>query len=206
MDITEKIKSEAASLFLRYGIKSITMDDIARSLGISKKTIYQSYKDKNEIVLMVARDFLENESLRISEIYKSKSNAIEKLSMFSSMMRETFTKINANVLFDLKKYYSDAWNYYLKFKQEVFYQSIIQLLEQGIEEGFFRKELNKEVIAKIRLEQVQWIFDEEIFPPDQFDFKEVQIQIFEHFIYGIVTPKGYELLEKYAKNNLSYEA
>jgi AcrR family transcriptional regulator len=205
MEITDKIKTEAASLFLRYGIKSITMDDIARSLGISKKTIYQSYKDKNEIVLMVARDFLDSESGRIRKIYASKSNAIEKLTMFSAMMRETFTKINANVLFDLKKYYPDAWNYYLSFKQDVFYKSILQLLSQGIEEGFFRKELNTEVIAKIRLEQVQWIFDDQIFPPDHFNFKDVQIQIFDHFIYGIVTPKGYKLLEKHAKNNLSYE-
>ena len=199
MDISEKIKSESAALFLRYGIKSITMDDISRSLGISKKTIYQSFKDKNEIVCMVAKDFLEQESASISDIYKSRSNAIEKLYMFSAMMRETFSKINSNVLFDLKKYYPDAWDFYIRFKHDVFYNSIITLLNQGIREGFFRKELNPDVIAKIRLEQVQWIFDDQIFPPDQFDFKEVQLQIFEHFVYGIVTPKGFELLEELAK-------
>ena len=77
------------------------------------------------------------------------------------------------------------------------FKMIVDNLTRGIKEGNFRNDINIEILSRLRVEQVQICFDQKIFPRDQFEFKEVQMQIFDHFLFGIVTPKGKSLYEKY---------
>ena len=198
-EIKNKIVESAEGLFLKYGIKSVTMDDIAKDLAISKKTIYQFFKDKTEVVNSVARNHLEKERQEIEEIHAKAENIIEELIMMTRCMRDNHMRINPAVFLDLKKYYKSAWQIYLKYKNSVFYQSIVKSLERGIREGYFRKNIDIEILATIRLELIQLSFNDEIFPRDKFNFIEVQNQISDHFINGILTTKGKELLENYNK-------
>jgi len=194
-DIAEKIIESAEGLFLKYGIKSVTMDDIAKDLAISKKTIYQFFKDKTEIVVKVAQSHMEREKQQIEEVHSRSANIIEELIMMTRCMKENHMKTNPSVFVDLRKYYKKGWQVYLEYKNKVFYKSILSSLKRGIKEGVFRPDINVEILATMRLELIQLSFNDEIFPREKFDFTEVHQQLSEHFIYGILTVKGKELLE-----------
>ncbi len=177
------------------------MDDISRELSISKKTIYQYFRDKNEIVCKVTDAYLKNEKEKMDKIKAEANDAIEQLYGYSSCIRDLFGKINPVVLYDLRKYYKKAWQIYLNYKNEVFYHSIISTLNDGIREGFFRRDIDVEVLAVLRLEEFQLTMDQSLYPVEKFDLKNVQIQLFNHFIYGIVTEAGYKKLNHYFKNH-----
>lgn len=201
MDIKEKILAQSTDLFLRYGIRSVTMDTIAKELGISKKTIYQYFKDKNEIVETITRLYLENEKALFCKIKQSSNDSIEELVNVTRCLRETMANMNPSLLYDLKKYHYKAWNMFLEYKENVFKESIKSSIQKGIEEGNFRPEINPDIIAIMRFEQVQMAFDSDIFPVNRFDFREVQMQLFMHFVFGIVTEKGKEKYIKYLHEN-----
>lgn len=199
-DNKEEIVETAEDLFMAYGVRSVTMDDISRKLAISKKTIYSHYKDKDEIVQIVTRRFLDREKQMMIEMKEKSYDAIHELMMVSKYIREHLQNINPSALSDLEKYYRHAWNIYLKFKEKVFLQAITETLERGIREGYFRKDINVEILSLLRIEEAQMIFNNKIFPREKFDFMEVQMQLFTHFIRGIVTPEGAELIKKYTKD------
>lgn len=187
-------------------MRSVTMDDISKGLGISKKTIYQYYSDKDEIVTRATQHMLEQEHDEIRGISEDSENAIDELFNISRCIRKNVTNINPSILFELQKYHTKAWEIYLDFKEHAFKMTITQNLERGIKEGFFRKEIDIEVLAVMRLEQFQMIFDQRIFPNTKFDFAKVQTQILEHFIYGILTEKGRALYEEKVANTSEKEA
>jgi TetR/AcrR family transcriptional regulator, cholesterol catabolism regulator len=200
MDIKFNILSATAELFMRYGIRSVTMDTIAKELAMSKKTIYQYFKDKNEIVEQVTILHLENEKKMFEDVKTSSKNSIEELIKVSKCLGNSLATINPSLLYDLQKFHPKAWQKYLEYKEKVFRSGILHSLRKGMEEGFYRPEINPEIIATIRLEQVQIAFDQRIFPVAKFDFKEIQMEIFTHFVYGIVTEKGRELYISYLGN------
>ena len=200
METQNRIIQAAMELFIRYGIRSVSMDDIARQLSISKKTLYQHFKDKEEIINVATRKHMEMEKEEYEEIFQSSKNAVDELAQISKCMRRDFRDINPSVLYDLKKYHHQAWNIWLDFKDNYIIDSMVRNLHKGIEEGYFRKEIDPETLAIFRLEQVQLAFDERIFPRDRFDLRDVQIKLFDHFVHGIVTEKGRQLWEEYTKS------
>lgn len=197
MEIKEKIIAGAGELFTRYGVRSVSMDDIARQLSVSKKTIYQYFKDKDEIVTMAMHAHMEREKQEYEEIASCSHNALEELSKVCSCMRKDFKDMNPSLLFDLQKYHPDAWNVWLQFKNEHIKNQIVRNLKRGVEEGYFRKEIDPEFLAILRVEQVQLIFDNQIFPADLFNLKEAQMKLMDHFVHGLVTEKGRKLYMSY---------
>ena len=105
--------------------------------------------------------------------------------------------MNPTLLFDLQKYHPKAWNIWLNHKNKFIRESVVRNLKQGVEEGYFRPEMNLDIIAAMRIELVELAFDDEIFPTSKFKVSEVQMQIFDHFVYGLVTEKGRKLYQKY---------
>jgi TetR/AcrR family transcriptional regulator, cholesterol catabolism regulator len=189
-EIKQIIIGKAEELFLRYGIKSVTMDDIAHELSISKKTIYQYFTDKDELVIMVTRAHLEKEKEEIEKTRSQARNTIEEFMMLSQCIKESHMKMNPVVFWDLKKYYYQAWQIFEEYKSGVFFDSIKSSLIRGIKEGFFREDINVDVLAALRLEQIQMSFNDKIFPPEKYDIAEVQKQLYEHFVHGVLTEKG----------------
>jgi TetR/AcrR family transcriptional regulator, cholesterol catabolism regulator len=201
LDNKEKLLKGAEELFLRYGLRSVSMDDIARHLGVSKKTIYQYFADKDEVVATVAKGQMENQRKQFDEIAKKSKNAVEELVNISFCIKETMRNINPSLLFDMQKYHPKSWNEWLKFKHKFIRENIVRSLQQGIEEGYFREDLDVDIIATLRLEQVQMAFDNTLFPRDKYSVPEIQLQIFDHFIHGLFTEKGKKLYQKYKQHN-----
>jgi len=175
------------------------MDEIARHLGISKKTLYQYYVDKDDIVASTTQDHLVSEKKQFDQIAEESVNSVEELVKLSHCLRENLKGMNPSLLFDLQKYHHKAWNIWIEFKTKFIRESVVRNIKRGIEQGLFRPELNPDILAVVRIETVQLGFDDQLFPRDKFNLPEVQMQILEHFIHGLLTDKGRKLFLKYKK-------
>ena len=195
-EVKQKIIKGAESLFMKYGVRSISMDDIARHLSVSKKTLYQHFEDKEDIVTIACLSYIETITKDFERIEKSSENAIDELSRISVRLRRHVEDMNPSLLFDLQKYHPKAWNVWLDHKRKFIRESVVRNLKQGIIEGYFRPEMDLEVVAAMRLELVQLPFDETIFPTGKFNVPDVQMQIFDHFVYGLLTDKGRKQYQK----------
>jgi AcrR family transcriptional regulator len=197
----QRIITEASELFKKYGIKRITVDDIAKHLGISKKTLYLHFADKKDLVTVCTRHILETEQKVFDEIKETSKDAIEEITNISVHLKKVLRSINPVMLYDLKRFYSSGWSAYCNYTDTYIKDSLTDSLEKGIAQGVFRKEMNVEIIAKMRMEQMQTGFDLDIFPLEKFDFSEVQMQLLDHFIHGIITLKGFELMQQYKQQD-----
>lgn len=202
MSQTERIIEGSLELFLQAGIKSVTMDDIAKHLGMSKKTIYQVFKDKNELVIALIKKRLEDDEKDMAEIIGKSSNVIEEMINMMKCSEEIFSRANPIVIHDLQKYHPEAWKEFQNFKSEVIVRTLEELLTKGITQGYIRPDIDVKVIARMRVMQVEMGFNTSIFPANEFNIWKVQQQLLEHFNFGICTLKGYKLLDEYKTAHL----
>lgn len=193
----KNILKEVGDMFMTYGVRSISMDDIARHLGMSKKTLYQYFKDKSELVERVTEEYIRERQDEYDDATKDAVNAIEELHLISICIRKHFRELNPSLVFDLKKFYPSAWNVFLDYERKTVYESVKSNLERGKQEGYFREEINTEILALLRVEQIHMSFDPSVFPKDRFDFTQVQMEMFDHFVFGLLTDKGQTLYKKY---------
>jgi AcrR family transcriptional regulator len=201
VNIKDKIQKGAEDLFMRYGVRSISMDDIARHLSVSKKTLYQHFSDKEDIVTVTCNSQLSRHAEEFLAIRKTAKNAIDELVLLSVCLKRNMQDINPSLLYDLQKYHPKAWSAWMNHKNQFIRETVVRNLKQGIEEGYFRPEMDAEVIASLRLEMVQLAFNEEIFPRERFRLPDVQMQIFDHFVFGLLTGKGRKLYLKCKQEN-----
>jgi AcrR family transcriptional regulator len=197
MDVKERILLKADELFNRYGVRSVSMDDIAAGLGMSKKTLYQYYADKEELVSAVFVTFLQQNRERCLGDKKKAENPIHEVFLAFDMMRETFSQMNPVVVFDLQKYHPAVYRKVHEHKYSFLYQIIKSNLEQGIKDELYRPELDTDVIARFRIESVMLAFNSEIFPNNRTHLVHIEEQITDLVLYGISTPKGQKLIQKY---------
>ncbi len=198
----ERILEGVDELFFRHGIRRVTMDDIAQHLSISKKTIYQHFKDKDEIVLKVVRRFFNHQKVLMDKFHQQAQNVIHEIVLISEYWRACVSAINPLMLFDLHKFYTKAWQIYLDFKKEEL-GVIEKTLQKGVDEELFRPNIDPHILAVLRIETVELTFDEEIFPRRKFSAQQVQDQVFEQFLYGILTQKGRRLYEQYTNKPIA---
>jgi AcrR family transcriptional regulator len=196
LEIKDKILKGTQDLFMRYGVRSISMDDIARHLSVSKKTLYQHFADKEDLVTAVSKAHLESERKIYESLRDGSINSIEHLAKIAVCMRKEMENLNPALLFDIQKFHPKAWSVWINFKKGVI-QEIVNNLNLGKREGYVREEVIPEIHAIVRTELVQLVFNEEIFPRNKFKLSELQTQIFDQFVYGIVTDKGRKLYQKY---------
>ncbi|MDP9081506.1 MAG: TetR/AcrR family transcriptional regulator [Bacteroidota bacterium] len=201
MSQIERIIQGGEELFLTAGIKSVTMDDIAKHLGMSKKTIYQFFKDKNELVIALVKKKLKEDEDQIAEIMSKSGNVIEELINMMKCSEDIFSRINPIVIHDMQKYHPDAWSEFQKFKADVLISTLEELLTKGMMQGYIRPDIDVRIIARMRVSQVEMGFNTSIFPMAEFNPWKVQVQFLEHFNYGICTLKGYKLLNQYKNIN-----
>lgn len=197
MEMKERILTKAEELFCRYGIKSITMDEIANQLGISKKTIYLSFADKDELVLEVFSAYMNESKQHCVKDRQMADNAVHEIFLAMDMTDGLLTALNATILFDLEKYHPNTYNKFRAFKHDFLYDVISQNLQRGINEELFRAEINVDIITRMRLGTVMISMNSEIFPTGKYKLLEVENEIQMHFLYGIATAKGVKLIQKY---------
>lgn len=201
MEVKDRIIKETEQLFLRYGVKSVTMDEVARQLSISKKTIYQFFKDKDELVATVTQYHLETREKVMIEISEAATDPIDEVLKISDHIRQSFEGINPTLLFDVQKFHPKAWQIFQDHKVRCIMDSLISNLKKGIDQGYYRKDLDVEIISILRMEQIQMAFNPFIFPPNKYDVQKVQLQFIDHFLHGICTLKGHKLINKYKHIN-----
>lgn len=201
--VRERILDKAQELFFRYGVKSVTMDDIARELGISKKTIYQHFEDKNAMVFAGVEHHFECDRTLAEQMQIEAPDPIAEVVMASEMMRQTMSGMNPTAIFDIKKYYPKAWDLFSKYKKEFILELVKKNLRKGVDMGLYRPSVNVEVIARLRLEQIEMGLDPYLFPLGQFNPLDTQLELLDHFLRGIVTPQGLNLYEIYLEKQLS---
>lgn len=197
METKDRVLQGAEELFFKYGIKSVTMDDIAKHLAISKKTIYQFYSDKNEIVDTLMRLKLAEDKASIQQIHVEADNVITEVFGLMKHMSQMFSKLNPNLFYDLQKYHPEAWKQFNDFKEECIESMVENAIKGGVKDGLVRADINTKIIARLRMEEIQWGFNAQAFPPDKYKIVDVQLELLDHFLHGICTLKGHKLINKY---------
>jgi AcrR family transcriptional regulator len=192
-----RILFKARDLMLRNGVKHVTMDDIATQLGMSKKTIYQFYKDKDALVMAVVNFELEEQSLKCQRTQDTADNAVHEMFMLLEDIQQMFKNMNPMTMNEIAKYYPEAFARIQNHKDEFMHQIIKTNLIKGLEQGVYRKEIDPEILSIYRLETSFVPFNPQLYPFSKFDIGKVTLQIIENFIYGVMSLKGIELMEKY---------
>lgn len=196
MEKAEEIYQMVLRLYRKYGIKSVTMDDVSRELGISKKTLYAFVKDKKELVekaVLHEFDFVKECFNNVFE--KEGINAIEQLIEVNYFMRNQLKYHSSSLDYDLKKYYPELFHKINEKKQQEMYDSVLSNMKKGKEEGIYREDLKEEIIAKLYVTRIIHAHESEIITIEDFIAPEAYKEYFVYHIRGIANQKGIEILE-----------
>ena len=195
MEIREKIIEGALTQFLTYGIRNVTMDSIANSVGISKRTVYEIFRDKTELIHICIENLQQKHEERNYEIITTSRNVIETIFTFMREGIKNMSSINPVFFMDMKKFYSSDWNALTEENEKNVLALSKKLLKQGIREGLFRSDINIPIVAKLFHEQMKLLADEKIFPHDEFNYADLFQSLTINFMRGISTQKGIEIIE-----------
>ncbi|HAH38661.1 MAG TPA: TetR/AcrR family transcriptional regulator [Algoriphagus sp.] len=196
METREKILDVAIEQFSRYGVRNTTMDDIARMMGISKKTLYQEFKDKKELVNATFSAMLERDQEKMAFLKDSGTDVIEHLVKISKMMRERLTNINPLAIMEVQKYFPEAWKIFEEHKEQVIMTDFVNILERGKQLGYFRSEIDAHILARLRVNQIASAMEPSNFNNENYNLVEEQMQMMDHFLHGIFTEKGREAYQE----------
>ena len=202
MEIAERIVTKAHELFMRYGIRSVSMDEIANHLGMSKKTIYQFYADKDALVESVIGMEIADNEVQCAQHHSRSENPVHEIFLSVDTVQELLKNMNPSVMYDLEKYHTAAFRKLSEHKNRFLYNTIKSNLDQGIELGLYRSDINTEILTAYRLGTVFLMFNPEVFPSDKYNLHQILEEMSDNFLSGIVTPKGLKLIQKYKQQRL----
>ncbi len=195
MNWKDKILPTVFELYMKYGIKSISMDDVSRALGISKKSLYEVIEGKDELVEQIVNFHIENERKETQVIIEKSSNAIEAMFFTTQHVLKYMRKMSPSLLFDLKKYYPKVWeiieNSHFGYIKDVIYNN----MKRGQEEGLYRNDFNPEIIAKLYISNALTVTNTEIFPLDRYDRVQLFEELINYHLQSITTNAGKETLK-----------
>lgn len=198
MEIQERILLKGDEMFRRHGIRSITMDDIAKHLGVSKKTIYQHFPDKEELVVEVVKLNITRHMDQMDQCCGvAAKDAIDELLQVNNQVSRMIQSYNPIMFYDLQKYHPNAWIKFRQFRNQEILAKIKDNILRGMSEGLYRKDIDIDIISKMRLEQVDMSFNYDVFPSTEYRYDKVMIELTEHFLYGLLSLKGHKLINQY---------
>ena len=193
---------------MRYGIRSITMDEIAAQLGISKKTIYQFFTDKDDMVSAVIDLEIKKNEMDCIEFRNQSENAVHQIFLALESLEELLKSTNPLMLYDLEKHHPRSFKKLKEFKYEFLYRIILDNLQWGITEELYRPDIQLDITTKGRIEAAFLVFNLDLFPHSRYKISEVNYELSMLFIHGVVSAKGKTLIEKYTierNKKLSHE-
>jgi len=196
-----RILIKGTELYFRYGVKTVTMDAIANELGISKKTIYQHFPDKDTMVFDVVKAFIEQDNAKWDELDRLYSNVIEKIFKSFEMTKDLLTQMNPRLLYEIQKYFPNAYQLFVEHGEKCINENLIADFKKGAEFGFFRDDIDFELLARLRMAEVNFAFNPDFYPNNKLPLYETQLVMLDIFMRGIMTEKGLILYTSY-KNNL----
>ncbi len=200
MDPKKKdLLEQAQRLFMRLGIKSMTMDDVATQLRISKKTLYEHFADKNDLVEQVVAVVCRHHRSTIDAICQRGLNAIDENQEITRFIVAQIGGVHPSVQFDLQKYHPKAWSILDETERTDIHRCVSGNLRKGVKDGLYREDLDIEVITRLYIARMDATWDGHVFPPERFSIPDVLWKHFEYHIRGIASRKGIEYLEKKMK-------
>ena len=197
METKDRILVKSHEQFNRFGIRSVSMDDIAAALGMSKKTLYLHFADKEELVSACFSQVMDQHRHQCLMDQKRAENPIHEVFLAFDMMQERLVNMNPAVLYEIEKYHPTAFKKFHEFKYGFLYKVISDNLKRGIEEELYRPEIDVDVMTRYRIESEMLPFNAAIFPNNRTHLVHIEQQLFEHFLYGLATAKGQKLIQKY---------
>jgi AcrR family transcriptional regulator len=199
--ISEMILEKAKEMYFKLGFKGVTLDDIAQEMSISKKTIYQHYANKNELVAAVAANLMQMIFEEIQKISNSGCNAIEELFEIRKYLRKTLEDKYQLPTFQLKKFFPEI-SVTLHAKQfERMQKSVLNNLKKGIDEGLYRSSINCDFVSRIYFTGISGTKDNSVFPEELFSMHQLHLLFLEYHVRAICTPEGIIQLENLLKEN-----
>lgn len=190
-----EIIERASQVFMRLGIKTVTMDDIAREMGISKKTLYKYFKDKNELVSTIIELKLQMDESACGVVKIEAENAIDELIKISQFVMENFQAVNPTVFHDLQKYHPESWAKVQEHKWVFIYKTMSANIDRGIKEGIYRDNINNDIISKLYVASTDLILEGKTFPWPEYKFHELYDEIIRFQIRGLANEKGINYLK-----------
>ena len=200
METKDRILNQAQQLFAEHGIRAITMDDLATHLGISKKTIYVNYRDKNDLLINCIKAKMVSQKTIDDQIISDTPNCLVALIKFVEHNITTVKSQNPNYYQDLEKYYPGIWESKIQEYTTYQYNRILELLKKGVKKGVFRKNIDVEVVATNIQNIFKSVCSPVIYPKKKFCINSVFANTLVNYVGGIVSDKGLVYLKSYRTN------
>ncbi|QLG45108.1 TetR/AcrR family transcriptional regulator [Costertonia aggregata] len=197
----EKILEKATDMFLNLGFKSVTMDDLANEMGISKKTIYTHYANKTRLVEDSTSHLLCSISNGIDHICALQKNPIEELYEIKKFVMLHLKDEKSSPQYQLQKYYPMVYGMMRERQYELMEDCVLDNIRKGMEQGIYRNNLNVDFVARIYFTGVTSIKDQKLFPINTFPITSLMDEYLEYHLRGIVTPKGRKILNNIINSN-----
>jgi AcrR family transcriptional regulator len=192
----DKICNTTEKMFMRYGIKSITMDDVARELSMSKKTLYQYVTDKDDLVKKTIQLHLQSMDCVCSNVFKSEENAIKQILKIAEMMINLHKELNPGLLFDLKKFHPESFQVFTKHRETQMQKQIIDNLELGIKQNLYKNDMNILLTAGFYMASIENCLSSEIPILNNFPFTEKYAYLVNYHLQSICTSEGIDYIKK----------
>ena len=201
MEKEQEIIAKATELFLTLGIKSLTMNDVAKKLAISKKTLYQFVSDKDDLVTKCVQNQINRNECEMKLACEKAENAIEELMGFSKVASEKMSRIQPSVFYDLQTYHHKAWSILEEFQNESIKNLTKRNIQRGIDEGLYRNDLNAEIISNIYISIIQGVIRISLTILNQVSWNEYYHEIFQYHVHGIGNEKGIQYINQYLNSD-----
>lgn len=196
MEAKEKILVRSEELFLMYGLRSVSMDDIAKKLGMSKKTLYNYFDNKKELIHNVINEYIKREKEFATEILGKSMDAVDEMLTLAKHFIELLKKMKPTIMYDLQKYYPNSWELIEKLHLTFIEDVIKNNITKGITEGLYRENIDSTVISKLYVAKTIILNDEGIFPVKEFNRELLFTEFIQYHLHGIVSQKGFDKIDK----------
>lgn len=192
----DRIVNGAAELFRTYGIKAVTMDTIAQHLGISKRTIYETFRDKDELLYAVMHCMMVKQKEKIQEIINSSPNVIAAIFRMIRVMRDHTASMNPLIQSDLRKYHAAVMVKMREKCEYPDYEAAIDVIIKGKQQGVFREEVDNVIVTRCFSGLGTLVNDHTLFPVESFTQRDLVKNVFINYMRGISTQKGLKIIEE----------
>lgn len=197
MDYRQKIIEGGAMMFRTYGIRAVTMDMLASQLGISKRTIYEVFSDKDELLKGVLLWMMEKQREVMTRIFNESENVIEAIFKMLDLMMDHFQRMSPAFQMDMRRLHRDVYKNPEELADLPYFANNSEIINRGIKEGVFRDNIDVGITNKCLLEVARMSNDKNVFPPDDFSNRDVIRNFYINYLRGISTPKGLDLINFY---------
>ena len=199
MDFRDKILGQVGSMFMKEGIRSVTMDDISKELGVSKKTIYLYFENKADLLNHFMTAHLSHQQQQLETIRNKAQDAIDEMFLINQHVMRMMGATNPQLIFDLQRYYPTLWTEFNNRKEEEIFQTVHSNLQRGLGEDVYRKSLNPEIIARLYVYRSMFMMDQKIMPCGGPNAVEFIHQVLIYHMQGVMNETGRKVFNERLK-------